>query len=488
MPIKKTESKKDSTPKKQVKRVTKPKETVASITTKETKPEISIEIVREEHIEPIQNDEPINLQIFKQAHAQEINENNGLSFEAENSEEKIYIPTNKDLTPLFFAFVLGVFLMTLVSLVAYKEEIVKLTTPANKALTGKVNVTSWNKLEGTTQGYPIINPTDKKLKIFDITNKTLKDTGIIAAEGQGELYLGNSDPLLSPNLLFTAYIDNESHDVEIISNGTLNKRKLTNTGDVTYLTAWSPDSTQLIYYIRRDTLHNRKDGPTPWETVEYFKEQPSDGFFSVNIETGTVTRLAALDWFIGFAGNTSIITKTHEDSDKLAIFDTKEVLADFTYVKDTFPFGTSQFSVSADGRKWAFTTSDNPTKDAKIVIADFPLKDGEVSDGGDWAEVQNPVIAPDGTQVVYQKQDGVLKPGIPRNYTWLYTANLVLDENTKDETNDIENPIMLGEGTPRMWLNNTTLIIEKASVNDDNIITRTPYIMDITTGEVTVME
>jgi Tol biopolymer transport system component len=411
---------------------------------------------------------------------------------------------------VLFAFLLGglltiasYYLLTMSGMIpALSQPIVKDTNNTVKIPPKRVD--SWTLPISKKKGYPLFNANDKKLSIFDIQDMTSKSTDIIITCCGGLINVGNMEPLPSPDMFYTVYIDNVKQDLWLISNDTLERAVITKGGGVTYITGWSPDSQKVVFYVDRETLASRKDGPAPWETVEKFNETQMYGFYMFDINSGKLTSLSPLQNIISFVDADTILAKTAEDSENLVTFDIKNFVADYGFVSEKFGFGTLQYSFSANGKKWVFTHSFNPTEDANIILADFPSKEGTIIDSKGWAEVQSPIISPDGTKVLYQRYDNYLEPGIPDIYVWLYDTayknnesnsegitfeedQLIPDLVSEEMTSPPSNPISVTKGRPIMWVDNSRAVVETNSLATDGTISRELMLLDLGSYRTTLM-
>lgn len=329
----------------------------------------------------------------------------------------------------------------------------------------------WNKLISTKKGYPIVNPSTNELSIFLIDSNELKNIGKKLYWGGGSAGYGSSDPLSSPDSLYTAYIDKSTQELKILSNETLKEVVLSIPGEkVSYISGWSPDNKKIIYHIDQETLATRKTGMMPWEGKELFNKKLSPGFILFNIETGERTNLYPVNQFISFIDNDRILVKAGEDEfmgKRLIVFNISTFEADYSFVKEEYNFGTGQFTFSTDGKKWTYTLSRKPTEDANIIYADFPNKEGTEVDKGGWADVQFPFISPNGSKIAYWKREGYIRDGVPRTTVWIYDTG----SKTKDK---------YAEGYVMKWIDENRLIyrIQNSSVSDS-----TYYLLNITTKE-----
>ncbi|RJR26990.1 hypothetical protein C4561_04410 [candidate division WWE3 bacterium] len=417
--------------------------------------------------------------------------------------------TGSGIISVISAFVLGVIIAITSGFYLYKSGMIQfLMDINNNSVSNVINAPvgeKWKPLISKKKGYPLIDAAEKKLKVFDLENKLVKETGILAACCGGELEVGDIEPSPSPNLLFTVYIDQSSKDLWLLSNDTLEKQAITKTGNVTYISAWSPDSTKVIFFVNRDSLSERKDGPIPWGTIENFKEEEMNGFYMFDISNGKLTALSPLSNIIAFVNEDTVLSRVADT--RFVTFNVEKFIGDYTKVKDEFGFGVSQFNFSMDGKKWAFTHSFNPTEDANIILAEFPNKTGTIIDSHSWAHVQWPVISPDGTKVLYQRYDSDISSGIPDVYVWLYNSSQgsvpsiektfsEQDELTAEQDATISdalreedsNPVQITRGRPLLWVNENTAVIETVEIGTDGAILRKPALLELSTKEVTVME
>lgn len=333
----------------------------------------------------------------------------------------------------------------------------------------------WAKPTSVQKGYPIVNSSTNELSIFLINSKELKNTGKKLFWGGGSQGYGNSDPLSSPDSLFTAYIDRDTQELRLLSNETLMDVTLSIPGEkVGYISGWSPDSKKIIYYIDQETLATRKTGMMPWEGKEQFNKKLSPGFIIFNIETGERISLYPVSQFLSFIDNDRILVKAGDDEfmgKRLIVFDISTFEADYSFVKEEFGFGADQFTFATDGKKWTYTLSRKPTEDANIIYADFPNKEGTEIDKGTWAEVQFPFVSPSGSKIAYWKREGYIHDGVPRTTVWIYNTN----SKTKDK---------YVEGYMTKWIDENQLIyrVQNTSVSDSTF-----YLFDISTKESTKM-
>lgn len=326
---------------------------------------------------------------------------------------------------------------------------------------------SWQKPDSKEQGFPIptkeTKPNTRRFLIYSLSkDKTLPVDYNVQGAG-GAMGYGETSPLASPDLLYTVFINEEDKNLWLLSNETLQAKRITDFGGVSYISGWSKDSKKIIFNIGADSITSQTQGMGGYpETKIQFKTNLNPGYFIFNIETGELKKLYPIESFEAFIDNERILTRATDQGskDRLIVFNTNTFEADYGFVKDKFGFGNLQFNFTNNGEKWTFTASKNPTNDAYIVYADFPSKEGETVDSGQWADVQFPILSPDGNKISYSRKEGYISSGIPKQVAWVY---------------DVKNKTKKGyiEGWPKVWINNHSLIV----FNDSY------YILNTETGE-----
>lgn len=333
-----------------------------------------------------------------------------------------------------------------------------------------VTTNLWEPLTSNKKGYAYIGKEDNSLQIWDLVAKKLTETNIQASRGGGSAGQGNREPLTSPDLLFTTYINNNDKSLWYLSHETLDKKQISPEGtEVEYITEWSPDSRYIVYYIKPESLV--WDGMGAYEGIVKFKEQLNRGFMAFDTQTGKNITLAQLSYVETFVDDNKLLVHptSMQDTD-LVVFNIETFEVDFDKVKGEYGFGSHQFDFSPDGKNWTYTYSEDAPNDANIVYGTFPSTPDtmEVIDKGSWAEVQWPHISPDGTKLIYQHKDGNVFPGFPKNITHIVT--LATGENEE-----------VTQGRSVGWLDNNNIIVSK-TVREKSP-TSDIYMVDLTTGE-----
>lgn len=294
----------------------------------------------------------------------------------------------------------------------------------------------WKKPTSTVQGFPLLKAETNELNIYDITNKKLVATGRKVMGTGGASNIGDTDALPSNALLLTAYITLDNK-LFIISHETMQPTKIAD--DVTYITAWSPDDTKLIYYRSPSDINTAVDGMGPVPDRHGFIKDYLGGFFMFDLNTGETKNLYPLTNYLGFVGNDTLLSL---HSDKLVTFNFNDFEAVYNVSKETFGFGTSQYNIARDGKKWTFTHSMKPTNDNNIIIADFPNLNGTIVESGGWADYQWPILSPDATKIIYLKGPQFSET------TWSYAIQ------SKEKA-------QLTTGTPVAWINNDAVLVQE---------------------------
>lgn len=336
--------------------------------------------------------------------------------------------------------------------------------------------TTWKKPESNQKGFPIfttnIPENSRTLQLYSFTTKQVtplpkKSIGMSGASG-----IGSSDPLVSPNFLYTAFIDNDTHNLWLVSNETKKSVSITSYGGVAYITAWSPDSSKIIYVIQSE--NSGQEGPGDGilsNAPNTFDPHLDPGFFLFDTNTGKTQKLYPLSTIEGFIDDDRVFTFVSTDgtnnNDRLVVFNTKTFTMDTQVSQEKFGFGALQYTFTQDGKYWTYMLSRNPTTDANIIYAPFPQKEGVQIDSGAWAQVQNSHINPQGTYVAYSHQD-TYTDGRPNYMTFIYNTK------TKEKFQAVP-------GMPMKWFDENQIII--ATYPSDTITKYTLYNVQTKTAE-----
>lgn len=326
------------------------------------------------------------------------------------------------------------------------------TTLSSPTQTTATQSSDWKKPKSSEKGFVIIprNPPKGSRPVFIYSFATKKTTSISLDVGISSFAsgLGGGDPVVSPDFYYTAYIDGKTHNLWLFSNQTQKSTQITTGGSVAFITAWSPDSTKILYVVNKDTIEERVRGYGGIDNASTtFDKNPQKGFFLFDINNGQTTNIYPISQTEGFVDNNRLLTfvNTSDNGDqRLIVFDTQSFTMDYS-AKELFGFGTNQYSITKDGKYWSYTLSRHPTDDANIIYAPFPQKEGVQIDSGSWAQVQNSHINPQGTYIAYSRADSNTN-GVPNTVTMIYNIS------TKDRFQAIP-------GSPVMWFDETHVIV-----------------------------
>lgn len=280
--------------------------------------------------------------------------------------------------------------------------------------------------------------------------------------GGGWLGHGTTDPTPAPDLTKIALITEAGEFRVITSEGKL----IMSAGSslkADYITAWSPDSTGVIFSAATPTLYDNfvPMGPVPEDmlpqTPKFEPGLGASGFYWVDLTNKKITALppltrsSVLEWI---DQDRLLVSVLPEGTSKeiFATFNLKTYQADAATYKPVFAnlFGP-QMSFGTQGKKWALTISQNAqggagTDTTKIILADFPSLTGVVVDEAQFAYKQQPILSPDETKVIYNGRDEVNGP----NYVYYF---------------DGQKPEKLFEGIPQWWINNQSFVYAVFSPN-----------------------
>jgi hypothetical protein len=373
---------------------------------------------------------------------------------------------------LFVFFVAGVFLAPKLTKTAFQKVI---TTTSGSPTQCAVNSSEWELPASSENGYPIVDDKTEKLYIYQINAKKLQETKFLSQYQSGSMGTGTTDPYVSPDGKYTVFFQKDKKGIYLLSNETLDILAIPNTQAATYITGWMKDNARFIYYVGAETIRSKKEGMVPYENSESFDKNIGEGFFLFNIKTGENLRLGPLSNIEAIMDGSRVLTKYGSGSDfydnRLIIFDVDTFIADYAKVKDEFMFGAGQFTLSADGAKWAFSYSED-VKAVDIIFDNFPIKKGKVVESGSWAQIQRPYVSPDGKKIVYQKTIGQIEPGRPLEATILYDSSTEKNEQ-------------IHEGWPQGWIGNEYVVSRQliTPINRDRPNASEYYLINVTTKE-----
>lgn len=252
-----------------------------------------------------------------------------------------------------------------------------------------------------TKAFPFIGR-DSMFMLYDLKEEKVYPMGYKMTYGGGPE--GETIPAPAPNLFITAFIDQSANKLYLLPHNSRKPRKISEY--VEYITAWSPDSTKLIYYIDIEN-YSYMSGEVD-ESKPKDPNRPKAGHYLYDLKKNTRTFLPGLENPIEFLDNSHVLMEAGANRDRMAIYDIQTFKMDAAAITNTFDFyGYGQFNISADAKYWAFRRSVSPYKTVTVEYAPFPAKMGKMIAWGTWAEVQGPKISPDGTKIIYIHSRGL---------------------------------------------------------------------------------
>lgn len=363
-----------------------------------------------------------------------------------------------------------------------KDFFIKLLDKDIACKDAKVVNIEWRLPASEVGGYAYVS-NNNDVYIYDIrNNSSVKTPNKTLSYGGGASGLGEDKLIVSPDTKYSAFIDESSQNVKIMSNKTGETSAIPNSKDVTYLTAWTGNSKMLIYYLKGDTIRTKNEGMggigAYKNPVTFIKNQNIPGFHIFNIEDGVDAVLYPIENVITTASKKILTRGTDYTKDRIYIFDPDNFNLDLNIIKDNFDdYATGQFTVDNNGVYWAFTNSNHPSgndPDAEIIYAKFPEKNGKIIASGRWAQVQQPLISPNGKLVAY----------IQRNTDPNGKYDVYLFDSNKEERRVIAN-----DAYTRQWINDHLIVVEHYR-NSANIYGQTSSIelIDLATSQTTIIK
>ncbi|MDP2673810.1 MAG: hypothetical protein Q8Q00_02765 [Dehalococcoidia bacterium] len=169
------------------------------------------------------------------------------------------------------------------------------------------------------------------------------------------------------------------------------------------ISGWSPDGSRIAYSVE-----------SQFGLVEGKRERPESGFYLVDLNTGKKTRLPDLPNFIGWTDDPDKVIFERRSGDDSTDWYTLDfgtgVTARFTAVP--LQCFSVQASLLFDANKLLYSCGNLSRGSTKIIIANIDNTDQHVLIEGRWAELQFPVLSPDGDSFTYQHQSDVQAGGI----------------------------------------------------------------------------
>lgn len=295
------------------------------------------------------------------------------------------------------------------------------------------------------KSYPIV--VDHNLILLPIDEKVeggIKVDSEIES-GNGAIEYGNTSPLPAPNLQTIAYIKNRF--LWLVSADGNRKVSISDKLPTSYISGWSTDSRYLIFSSLGESISQMFEGMGIEDTRQFPKRYLPVGMYLVDTQKGEVSWLSPISNFVTWLDSNKIIVKDtlYGSVQNNVVFDVENYLADTKTLRDSLSkYFYPQFSVSQAQGKWALALGQpggtaEQKSFARIVIADYPNVEGKTIGEGNWADIQWPILAPDGNRLIYQKYGVVNGPTFVQYWDGRESKRLV-------------------EGHPIMWVDNNRFI------------------------------
>lgn len=299
--------------------------------------------------------------------------------------------------------------------------------------------------------------------------------------GRSSYGMGSTDPVAAPDNQKVALIEKETNNLILLSADGKQQVRVSNQLQIDYISGWSPDSTKLLVLAGSPTLKSifLPEGPVPAEYLpisQIFKPtEMANGYYLIDLAKNKIVHLPYLSGssFITWVdSNRALFNPGEFDFEKYVVFDfgKLEANAELMAGKLDSYFG-EQISIDKAGKFWALTLSptdlmNSDNDESKIVYAEFPSIEGLVIGEGKFAQVQGPIISPNGDKVIFRAYDEVNGP----NYVHYFNG---------------QETVRLFAGIPRKWINNDKFIYAIPSIvgatNPD--LTDGLFLYDTVTGE-----
>lgn len=304
-------------------------------------------------------------------------------------------------------------------------------------------------LEQQEQRYAVVDDSQLVLVSLEENGEDIMTDISDISYGSGSSAYGSSDPSSAPDFKKLAYIDKDSKLHLLTADGKVDI-KVSDQLAASFISGWSPDSNRLIFYTYAPTMYESVfpsyPGAEPEKQITFDRNQPESGFYLLDVEDQSVSYLGIFNGteFGSWIDNSRVMLKLDTyGQEKFLVFDLDAYSVDAEILEGDLEkdFGT-QFVFNDDGKKWALTWhgGTDTTDSASIILADFPSVKGKELMKADFAQIQGPVISPDGNQVAFRGYDIVNGP----QFTYLYDGKTVE---------------RVAEGYPRGWIDNSQFII-----------------------------
>lgn len=321
-------------------------------------------------------------------------------------------------------------------------------------------ITKWTKPISTDKAIPFAK--GGKLYTYSLSSKKLFQTKYSTGMGNSSSGQGTSDPILSPDGKYIAFINSQDNfSLYVLPGGGEEAIKITDY-PVEYINSWSSDSSKILYYSHQNDLSSLKESEGSgleivWESVEKFSKKFFSGFHSFNLNSGEDVHLYPLARAEKFIDKNRIVVELEQyqnvNEARLVLFNVDDFTADYATVNYPLKYFGRQMSFSADGKYWA-TSFGNTDSGVNIAFSKFPNQNEIIVDTGSWAEIQWPLLSPDGKYLAYTKRGEQISQGLWANKTVFWNSSL-------------QKKVAEIDGYPKYWIDGNTMLIGKGGYRSD---------------------
>ena len=168
----------------------------------------------------------------------------------------------------------------------------------NQSFKADEKIKDWKLLKSSKKGYPFSvikrNNTETSLTFYMYSFE--KNHAMLMKNFGSSVAEGNTGLVVSPNLLYTAYVAKDA-SLHLISNETLKDIKIPLQSKVYRIQSWSPDSKRILYSTITEEIKTRTSqygmGMPNYSEMNnvVFSKTHKNGFHVFNITNGTDTWL-----------------------------------------------------------------------------------------------------------------------------------------------------------------------------------------------------
>ena len=234
--------------------------------------------------------------------------------------------------------------------------------------------------------------------------------------GGGSYLFGTSFPASSPEGNAVAFISSD-RNLWIVGAEGANLIRLSDEAlpeDETYypsnvlISGWSPDGSKIAYYV---------DAVASSEDPAVNKKQRSDrGFVAVDTESGQKKRLPVLPNFVGWSADSEkIIYEQQFDLGASRDWYTLDITTDVVtkLTSERIECANVHPSFTPGSESFVYACGSSGITTSSMVLADNHNTNRQLLLEGAWAELQFPIVSPDGAAFVYRHQGPLGTGGVP---------------------------------------------------------------------------